>query len=98
MSQTNPSPTTGDTTERCTDRTINLLPQHVYLGVDVEGFRHHLDREANVIYRFDDRGRIERCTDLGERHLDDYLRFIAEEVSWRVRKQAGSFDFFPEAR
>lgn len=81
-----------------TDATTRLLPQHVYLGRDTEGFRHHLNREANTVTRFDDTGEIERVTDLGGRHLDDYLAFVAEHVGWRVRKQAATWDFFPEAR
>jgi hypothetical protein len=80
------------------DEPPRLLPKHVYLGVDTEGYRHHLDRDANVITRFTDAGEIERRTELDSRHLDEYLLFVAEDVGWRVRKQAGSFDFFPEAR
>ena len=80
------------------DEPPRLLPKHVYLGRDREGYRHHLDRDANTVTRFNDTGQIERCTHLGGHHLDDYLRFIAEEVGWQVRKQAGTFDFFPEAR
>ena len=79
------------------DEPPRLLPKHVYLGVDVEGYRHHLNREANIVTRFNDGGEIERRTHLGDRHLDDYLLFVAEGVGWRVRKQAGTFDFFPEA-
>jgi len=80
------------------DEPARLLPQHVYLGRDTQGFRHHLDRDANTVTRFDDTGRIERITRLGDRHLDDYLAFVAESVGWRVRKQAATWDFFPEAR
>jgi len=80
------------------DEPPRLLPQHVYLGRDTEGFRHHLDREANTVTRFDDTGTVERRTDLTDRHLDDYLAFVAEEIAWAVRKQAASWDFFPEAR
>lgn len=92
MSKTNPSPTTGDTTENCTDHTTALLPQHVYLGCDREGYRHHLDRDANTVTRFDDAGTVERRTDLGDTHLDDYLAFVAGGVGWRVRKQAATWD------
>lgn len=87
-----------DTTEKCTDATTRLLPQHIHLGVDEEDFRHHFDREANTVTRFDDTGRIERVTDLGADHLDDYLLFVADHVGWRVRKQAATWDFFPKGR
>jgi len=80
-----------------TDATTRLLPQHVYLGRDAEGYRHHLDREAGVIYRFDDSGTVERITSLDGRHLDDYLAFVAEEIAWAGRKQAATWDVFPEA-
>lgn len=80
------------------DEPPRLLPQHVYLGRDREGYRHHLDRNTNTVTRFNDTGQIERRTHLGNRHLDDYLLFIAEGVGWRVRKQAATWDFFPEAR
>lgn len=87
-----------DSATDCTDYTTRLLPQHVYLGYDTEDCHHHLDRDANTVARFDDTSRIERRTELGDRHLDDYLAFVAEEIGWRVRKQAATWDFFPEAR
>ena len=97
MSANAPSPTNGDTTQKCTDATTRLLPQHVYLGRDAEGFRHHLDRAANTVTRFSDTGEIERVTDLGDDHLDDYLAFVAEDVGWRVRKQAATWDVWGRA-
>jgi hypothetical protein len=74
------------------DATTRLLPQHVYLGRDTEGFRHHLDREANTVTRFDDDGTIERVTGLGDDHLDDYLAFVAKHVGWRARYQIATWD------
>jgi|GEM_PF-7122174 len=79
------------------DATTRLLPQHVYLGRDTEGFRHHLDREANIVTRFSDTGEIERRTDLGDDHLDDYLAFVADHVGWAVRKQAATWDVWGRA-
>jgi hypothetical protein len=87
--------TPGQKSSGTTDATTRLLPQHVYLGRDREGYRHHLDRDANTVTRFDDDGRIERVTPLGDAHLDDYLRFVAEEVGWKTRKQAANWDFIP---
>jgi len=94
MSKANPSATTADTTENCTDHTTKLLPQHVYLGTDREGFRHHLDRERDAVLRVADDGTIERVIDLGDddNDLDDYLAFVADHVGWRVRKQAATWD------
>lgn len=96
MSETTASPSNGDTAEKCSDYTTNLLPQHVYLGRDREGYAHHLDRDANTVTRFDGAD-IERVTPLGDAHLDDYLRFVAEEVGWQTRKQAATWDVFGEA-
>jgi len=87
-----------DSATDCTDYTTRLLPQHVFLGRDREEYNHHLDRETNVVTRFDDAGEIERRTELGDDPLDDYLAFVAEKVGWKTRKQAATWDFFPEAR
>lgn len=91
---TNDTPADKASATDCTDP---FLADHVYLGRDREGFVHHLDREANVVYRFDDDG-MERVSPLGEKHLDDYLAFVADQIGWAVRKQAATWDFFPEAR
>jgi hypothetical protein len=77
-----------------TDATTRLLPQHVYLGRDREGYRHHLDRDANTVTRFDGAGTIERRVPLADKHLDTYLAFVADEVGWSVRKQAATWDFW----
>ncbi|WP_251342408.1 hypothetical protein [Haloplanus halophilus] len=98
MSKANPSPTTGDTTDNCTDYTTKLLPQHVYLGRDREGYVHHLDRDANAVHRVEDAGERERVTPLGDAHLDDYLAFVADEIGWTDRKQAATWDFFGRDR
>lgn len=93
MSSTNPSPTTGDTTDNGIDHEYSLLPQHVYLGRDTEGYVHHLDRDQNVVHRFEG-GTRERVTPLGDAHLDDYLAFVADDLGWHERKQAATWDFF----
>jgi hypothetical protein len=93
MSSTNPSATTADTTDNCTDHTSALLPKHVYLGRDTEGYRHHLDRGAGRVTRFDDAGAIERTTLLDDAEaLDDYLAFVADEIGWHVRHQIATWD------
>lgn len=91
MSRANPSATTADTTENCTDYTSRLLPKHVYLGRDCEGYRHHLDRDAGMVTRFDDDGRIERRTSLDD-DLGDYLAFVADGVGWDARYQIADWD------
>jgi hypothetical protein len=79
-----------------TDATTRLLADHVYLGRDCEGYHHHLDRAADTVTRFDDAGRIERRTDLGDRPLDHYLLFVADEIGWDDRRQLATWDVWPE--
>lgn len=76
------------------DASPRLLPQHVYLGVDAEGYRHHLDRDAGLVTRFDDAGKIERRTDLSNSDLGEYLLFVAEQVGWRARYQIADWDLW----
>lgn len=75
------------------DAQFSILPQHVFLGTDTEGFHHHLNRDTATVHRFDGPER-ERVTPLGDAHLDDYLAFVADEIGWAVRKQAANWDFF----
>jgi hypothetical protein len=85
---------TEDKTSDTTDATTRLLPDHVHLGRDREGYRHHLDRAADAVYRFDETGAIERCTDLDGRHLDEYLAFVADGVGWDARRQLATWDIW----
>lgn len=75
-----------------TDATTRLLPQHVYLGRDREGYRHHLDRATATVTRFDDARRIERRTDIADADLDEYLAFVADGVGWDARHQLATWD------
>lgn len=77
-----------------TDATTRLLPQHVYLGADTEGYRHHLDRDTETVWRFDGDGQIERRTDISDHDLDAYLAFVADEVGWRARYQLATWDIW----
>lgn len=72
-----------------TDRQYRTAPQHAYLGVDAEGYHHHVDRDARLVYRFDDGGAIERTTPLNtlddtdlERYIHDH---VASDVGWASR-------------
>ncbi|WP_238992116.1 hypothetical protein [Halorubrum distributum] len=72
-----------------------LIAQHTTLGIDAEGYVHHLDRDAGVVHRIDpETGARERCSDLAawvaERDhvalgnaVDVYVHeYIGEEVGW----------------
>lgn len=93
MSQTDASSTKGGTTQNCTDYTTTLLPQHVHLGVDAEGYRHHLDRATNSVWRFEG-STVERRTPLGAKDLDRYLAFVADEIGWQERYQIATWDIW----
>jgi hypothetical protein len=44
-----------------------LIDQHTTLGLDAEGYVHHLDRDAGVVHRLDpETGARERRSDLAE--------------------------------
>ena len=43
------------------DRQFRTVGQHAYLGVDGEGYYHHVDRDARLVYRFDDADQVERA-------------------------------------
>jgi hypothetical protein len=70
-----------------TDR--RLAPRHAYLGVDAEGYHHHVDRAARLVYRFDGAGQIERTTPLrtpGDTDLERYVHdHVADAVGWADR-------------
>ena len=57
--------TTNARAEKRTD--TRLIAQHTMLGVDAEGYVHHLDRDAGVVHRIDpETGARERRSDLRE--------------------------------
>ena len=55
--------TTNPRAEKRTDP--RLIAQHTALGLDAEGYIHHLDRDAGVVHRIDpETGARERRSDL----------------------------------
>ena len=100
MSTTNPRSKSRTDTPR-------LAPQHTTLGVDAEGYIHHLDRDAETIHRIDtDTGARERVSDLAtwqaqREHValgnavDVYVHeFIGAEIGWSERDQLTDRDVF----
>ena len=85
---------TNATVEKRTDETSRRFigTAHKYLGRDRDGYHHHADESRGLVYRFDEKGRIERVTDLFEhpnpemRHLDSYIEFVAEGCGWEDRR------------
>jgi hypothetical protein len=77
-----------------------LLPRHVYLGRDRNGFDHHLDRATASVHRFDTAGVRERRVDLTERDepapkaLEVYLYWIAHHIGWESRHKMVGADVF----
>lgn len=96
------------TTElRGENRTDSLIAQHTTLGLDDDGYAHHLDRDARVVHRIDPAtGCRERRSDLGawtdERPnksmgnaVSVYVHeYIGGEVGWTERAQMTSRDVF----
>ena len=88
--------TTNPRAEKRTD--TRLIAQHTTLGVDAEGYVHHLDRDAGVVHRIDlETGARERRSDLAEwvaardhvefgNAVDTYVHeYIGAEVGWTER-------------
>lgn len=84
-----------------------LAPQHTVLGVDADGYTHHLDRDAETVHRIDtETGARERVSDLAawqaqREHValgnavDTYVHeFIGAEVGWDERDQLTDRDVF----
>ncbi|ELZ35391.1 hypothetical protein C472_12675 [Halorubrum tebenquichense DSM 14210] len=84
-----------------------MIAQHTTLGVDAEGFIHHLDRAAEIVHRIDPTtGRRERRSDLAEwvaerehvelgNAVDVYVHdYIGDEIGWSERTQYTDRDVF----
>jgi len=84
-----------------------LAPQHTTLGVDADGYAHHLDRDAAAVHRIDPTtGRRERRSNLAEwvaerdnvelgNAVDTYVHdYIGGEVGWSERTQLTNRDVF----
>jgi hypothetical protein len=98
MSTTTPSRQKSAGTDR---RTALAPPRHAYLGVDAEGYHHHVDRDARLVYRFDTDGMIERTTPLRtpddtdlERYIHDH---VAAAVGWADRRYVTTRDVWGDA-
>ena len=97
--------TTNARAERRTD--TRLIAQHTTLGVDADGYTHHLDRDAETVHRIDTAtGARERVSDLAEwvtthddvelgNAVDVYVHeYIGAEVGWTERDQLTDRDVF----
>ena len=100
MSTTNPHQQSSTDSPR-------LAPQHTTLGVDADGYTHHLDRDAETVHRIDTAtGVRERVSDLAawqaqREHValgnavDVYVHeYIGGEVGWGERDQLTDRDVF----
>lgn len=87
------------------DRAAGFSPglrQHVCLGVDAEGFAHHLDRATATVHRIRPAtGTRERTTDLLARGepapaaLETYIHdFVGGAVGWADRRKLTGRDLF----
>jgi hypothetical protein len=85
--------TTNPRAEKRTDP--QLIAQHTALGLDAEGYIHHLDRDAGVVHRIDpETGARERRSDLAGwvaqrdhvemgNAVDVYVHeFIGDQIGW----------------
>lgn len=71
--------------KRTDTRRSAALPTVSYLGKDTEGFHHAIDRNSDVVMRYDGLW-IERITPLQGRPLDDYKMFVESEIGWETRQ------------
>jgi len=80
------------------DRQYRTAPRHAYLGVDGEGYHHHADRDARLVYRFDADGRVERTTPLrggDDTALEAYIHdHVADAVGWVHRPYVTTRDLY----
>lgn len=81
----------------------DLLTDHVFLGLDAEGYLHHLDRQTATVHRLTLDGRRERRTDLSVREcpparaLELYLRFVGTQIGWDDRRKVTAADLWDRA-
>ena len=82
------------------DRQYRTVARHAYLGVDREGYHHHVDRDARLVYRFDATGAVERTTPLRTPNDTDLERYIhdhvATDVGWAERSYVTTRDLWED--
>lgn len=101
-------PKADDAEERIADEYAvgfdQMLPTHVLLGLDSEGFLHHLDRKSQTVHRLTVGGHRWGRTDLSVRDevparaLELYIRFVDSSVGWDERWKFTADDLFGERR
>lgn len=74
-----------------TDTSTDPRPRHIHLGIDGDGRRHHYLSHTETIYVVDGTEVVHR-EDVSERHIDEWVAFVAERISggW-AEKDYGSF-------
>ena len=79
------------------NRTARIGPQHKNLGIDAEGYVHHLDWETRKVHRIAPDGARERVSRLNEpagNSMETYVHdFVGGQIGWFERTLT-SRDFF----
>lgn len=74
--------------ETCGEEGCSIgVPRHQFVGVDGEGFAHHLDRTTMRVHRVSVTGERERVTDVvSQSGVEAYVHdFVAVQVGWEDR-------------
>jgi hypothetical protein len=98
--------TDDDRTQLETYRVLDAGDQHQYVGIDDDGYLHHLDRQTGTVHRVHPaQATRQRVVDLTERPerpadaLEVYVHeYVADQIGWAVRELFTARDIWGDSQ